>query len=214
MNKNIILVGTIVFSLIAIGLAFFLWESIQKPIREAKYVADTEERVIARMKLIREAQKLHLAVKGTYAEDFKKLLSFIKDEKLAIINEKEIVIKGDEFKRQIDTIGFVAVRDSLLPKAKYPNFVIDSIVFIPNDAKAKKDTFSMETAFSRANVASLVNAKPGEKKEEAKPVLLYHLEVRDVSPVNPARRRKGPEALPHLGFGSLSDISLKGNWGE
>ncbi len=214
MNKNVILIGTVVFSLIAIGLSYFLWESIQKPIREAKFVADTEERMIARMKIIREAQKLYLNVKGKYADNFTDLVAFIKDEKLAIVNEKEIVIKGDEFKREIDTIGFVAVRDSLLPKAKYPNFVIDSIAFIPNDAKAKKDRFSMQTGVSKAATASLVSKKEGEKEDESKAVLLHHLEVKDINPVNPARRRKGPEALPHLGFGSLSDISLKGNWGE
>ena len=214
MNKNVILIGTVVFSLIAIGLTYFLWESIQKPIREAKFVADTETRVISRMKSIREAQKLYLTIKGKYADNFTDLIAFIKDEKLAIVNEKEIVIKGDEFKRQIDTIGFVAVRDSLFPKAKYPNFVIDSIAFIPNDAKAQKDRFSMQVAVSKAATASLVSAKEGDKPDDSKTVLLHHLEVRDVSPVNPARRRKGPEALPHLGFGSLSDISLKGNWGE
>ena len=207
MNKNVILIGTVVFSLIAIGLTYFLWESIQKPIREAKFVADTEERVIMRMKLIREAQKLHLAVKGKYADNFIDLVAFIKDEKLAIVNEREVVIKGDEFRREIDTIGYVAVRDSLLPKAKYPDFVIDSIAFIPNDQKAKKDRFSMETVVSKAATASLI-------KDPSKATLLYHLEVKDVNPVNPARRRKGPEALPQLGFGSLSDISLKGNWGE
>ncbi len=216
MNKNVILIGTVVFSLIAIGLTYFLWESIQKPIREAKFVADTEERVIARMKLIREAQKLYLTVKGKYADNFTDLIAFIKDEKLAIVNEKEIVIKGDEFKRQIDTIGYVAVRDSLLPKAKYPNFIIDSIAFIPNDQKATKDRFAMATATSRAATASFVNAKEGDKNKEENSLagLLQHLEVKDVAPVNPARRRKGPEALPHLGFGSLTDLSLKGNWGE
>lgn len=214
MNKNVILIGTVVFSLIAIGLTYFLWESIQKPIREAKFVADTEERVIARMKLIREAQKLHLIVKGKYADNFTDLIAFIKDDKLAIVNEKEIVIKGDEFKRQIDTIGYVAVRDSLLPKAKYPNFIIDSIAFIPNDQKAKKDRFAMATGISKAATAKLVNAKAGDKEDESKADYLHHLEVKDVAPVNPARRRKGPEALPHLGFGSLTDLSLKGNWGE
>lgn len=214
MNKNVILIGTIVFSLIAIGLTYFLWESIQKPIREAKFVADTEERIIARMKIIREAQKLYLTVKGKYADNFTDLIAFIKDDKLAIINEKEIVIKGDEFKRQIDTIGYVAVRDSLLPKAKYPNFVIDSIAFIPNDQKAKKDRFSMATGISKAATASQVSVKVGDKDDDSKIVYLHHLEVKDVAPVNPARRRKGPEALPHLGFGTLTDISLKGNWGE
>ncbi len=214
MNKNVILIGTVVFSLIAIGLTYFLWESIQKPIREAKFVADTEERIISRMKLIREAQKLYLTVKGKYADNFTDLIAFIKDDKLAIVNEKEIVIKGDEFKRQIDTIGYVAVRDSLLPKAKFPNFIIDSIAFIPNDSKAQKDRFAMATGVSKAATASLVSAKVGEKEDESKTVYLHHLEVKDIAPVNPARRRKGPEALPHLGFGSLTDISLKGNWGE
>ena len=213
MNKNVILIGTIVFSLIAIGLTYFLWESIQKPIREAKFVADTEERIIARMKIIREAQKLYLTVKGKYADNFTDLIAFIKDDKLAIVNEKEIVIKGDEFRKQIDTIGFVAVRDSLFPKAKYPNFVIDSIAFIPNDQKAQKDRFAMATGVSRAATAKLANAKAGDKEDDTAGIL-HHLEVKDVAPVNPARRRKGPEALPHLGFGSLSDLSLKGNWGE
>ncbi len=215
MNKNVILIGTVVFSLIAIGLTYFLWESIQKPIREAKFVADTEERVIARMKIIREAQKLHLIVKNKYADNFTDLIAFIKDEKLAIVNVKEIVIKGDEFKKQIDTIGYVAVRDSILPKSKYPNFNVDSIAFIPNDSKVTKDRFAMATATSRAATATFVNAKEGGKEDENSTAgLLQHLEVKDVAPVNPARRRKGPEALPHLGFGSLTDLSLKGNWGE
>ena len=75
MNKlKLYTYGTLV---VAIGLGFFLVNSIKHSIDEEARINSAEAKVINKLKLIREAQIAFQSVNGEYASQWDSLLNFI-----------------------------------------------------------------------------------------------------------------------------------------
>ena len=164
MKKNTILALTLVFSLIAVGLSIFLYYSIKGPIEEQKEIAELEGRIIEKLKLIREVQKIHIAVKGYYAFNFDELDNFIEKGKVPIVAIRDSAISADESVIIFDTLAIIPVKDTLIK-------------------------------LNKANI------------DLAKLRTIYAIEVTDVAPIRNPKRKENP-----LRFGSLADVSIRGNW--
>jgi len=129
----------IVFAIIIVVLAYFLVESIMKPIRFNKEKDRRETAIKERLIDIRTAQEAYKSVKGSYTGSFDTLITFLKTDSLPLVyklgsltdemiaagitTEKEAVKKGLISR---DTT-YVPVRDSIFDKG-YP---IDQLRFIP-----------------------------------------------------------------------------------
>lgn len=129
----------IVFTIIIIVLAYFLVESIMKPIRFNKEKDARETAIKERLIDIRTAQEAFKSVKGYYTGSFDTLITFLQTDSLPLVfkrgsltdemiaagitTEKEAVKKGLISR---DT-SYIPVRDSIFDKG-YP---IDQLRLVP-----------------------------------------------------------------------------------
>lgn len=192
MNQTKIL--SIVFFVIALGLAYFLFDRIKFKIDEEDRIARIERNVIERLKMIRDAQIAYQAVNREYTNDWNELIQFIEDGKIYITQRKETIIPleygADSVIVQIDTLGSVQVRDSLFNERRYPNFNLERLPYIPGSDQ-RFDIY-----------AGKIERQGGARVDV--------FEVKDVAPVNPRRRLNNNERA--LRVGSRTEVTTSGNW--
>ncbi len=152
----------IAFSIIIVVLAYFLVESIMKPIRFNKEKDAREAAIKERLIDIRTAQEAFKSVKGYYTGSFDTLITFLETDSLPLVfkrgsltdemiaagitTEKEAVKKGLISR---DT-SYIPVRDSIFDKG-YP---IDQLRYIPGMGKTE---FQMSAARVMTTSMVLVN---------------------------------------------------------
>ncbi|MGE5350082.1 MAG: hypothetical protein ACM3NP_12515 [Actinomycetota bacterium] len=129
----------IVFTIIIIVLAWFLVESIMKPIRFNKEKDAREAAIKERLIDIRTAQEAYKSVKGSYTGSFDTLITFLKTDSLPLVFKRgsltdEMIAAGITSEREAVKKGlisrdtsYIPVRDSIFDRG-YP---IDQLRFIP-----------------------------------------------------------------------------------
>ncbi len=189
---------TIVFALTSIGLAYFLFNSINSSIKEAKRIERVEKAVIEKLKMIREAQLAYKAVNGQYTSDWDKLINFVDTGSFYLIERKETVITldygADSTFVELDTLGTVLVRDSVFNEKKYPKFNLETLPYVPGvEGNVKFQMFADKIT------------KSG--------VLVDVVEVWNPNPVNPERDEESEyNTKKPLRFGSRTAVTTAGNW--
>ncbi len=193
MNSNRIF--TIVFLLVAIGLAYYLVDSIATSINTEKKIASQEDQIINQLKLIRNAQTAFLSVNGQYTSDWDKLINFIDSGRFYLVDKREIVIPldygADSIYIELDTLGTVSVKDSIF--SKIPNFDLSRLAHVPVYDDVKFEV--------RADKIT----KSG--------VLVDVIEVWNPKPVDPRRDEESEyNTRKPLRFGSQNTVTVAGNW--
>ena len=126
---------TITFAITSLGLAYYLYYSINTTIKETERISTLESAIIDQLKLIREAELGYKAVYGRYTSNWDSLLHFVDSGYFYLIQRTETVITldygADSTSVQIDTLGRVQVIDSLFGSKKYPNFQLSDLPFVP-----------------------------------------------------------------------------------
>lgn len=135
----------IVFSLLIVVLAYFLVESIMKPIRFNKEKDAREAAIKERLIDIRTAQEAFKSVKGYYTGSFDTLITFLQTDSLPLVFKRgsltdEMIAAGITTEREAVKKGlisrdtsYIPVRDSIFDKG-YP---IDQLRFIPGMEKTE-----------------------------------------------------------------------------
>lgn len=195
MNNTKIL--SIVVLIIALALGYYLFNSIKTDIETAERIAKTEARVINKLKMIREAQIAFQKVNGKYSNNWDELLAFVDTGSFYITERRETIIPldygADSVYIEIDTIGTVLVRDSIFNAQKYPGFDLASLPLIPGTEGKRFDLWA-------------------DKIDKAG-VMVDVVEVRDIAPVDPARKESNEITnRKPLRFGSRTNITTSGNW--
>ncbi|MCG8319043.1 MAG: hypothetical protein MI921_06045 [Cytophagales bacterium] len=195
---NLTKILTYVFLVIAIGLAAYLVNLIYSDIERKRRIAEVEARVVEKLKMIREAQIAYQAVHGQYTSNWDKLISFINNGKIYVVERREEIIPldygADSLVVHVDTLDTVNVRDSLFSRVKYPNLVIEDLPLIPESNK-KFEIFADKITKSGVTVDVI--------------------EVRDVDPIDKTRKEDSEiKNRRPLRFGSRTEITTSGNWGE
>ena len=189
---------TVVFGLISVGLAWYLYDRIAASIDEADRIERMEAAIIDKLKMIREAEIAFKSVNGKYTSDWDSLMAFIDSGNFYIVERTERVITleygADSTWVEIDTLGTKLVMDSLFNAAKYPNFNLASLPFVPGiDPPVKFVAWADKIT------------KAG--------VLVDVIEVYNPQPVNPARDEESEYTTRKpLRFGSRSSVTTAGNW--
>lgn len=186
---------TTLLIVVAIGLGYFLFSSIKTDIEMEEKIAATEQRVINKLKMIRQAQVAYQAVYGDYTDSWDTLLGFVDTGKLYNVARKERVIMlpygADSTVITYDTLGTVAVRDSIFNETKFPNFDLASLPYIPGSDGERFELYADE-----------ITKTTGAKVDV--------FEVKDVHVINPERRKEGGRGP--LRVGSRSEATTQGNW--
>lgn len=187
MKKLIIQIS---LTVLIIVLAYFVYESIMKPIRFNKERATREAKVIERLKEIRTAQIAYKSIYNEYAGTFDTLTNFLKNGTFPVV--LKIGDEEDSTAVIIRDTTYVAVFDSIF-KTKSREF-IDSLPFIPY---AEGEQF-------------LLKADKIERSRVVIPVFevfaAYEQFLKGLNIKNMVEPKEG------LKVGSLDSPSVDGNW--
>ena len=191
---NLTKVLTFVFLLIAIGIGYYLINSIIFTVEEEERIARIENRVIEKLQFIRDAELAYKDANGQFTSDWDKLISFIDTGKIFITQRREETVLLDygaeETTIYIDTLGSVSVRDSIYNNPTYEKFALNDLKFVPI-TRAEFELFADKIVRSGVDVDVF--------------------EVKDTAPVNPARRGENSIKGP-LRVGSRTEVTTAGNW--
>ncbi|HBH22718.1 MAG TPA: hypothetical protein DDY13_04765 [Cytophagales bacterium] len=131
-KMNLTKIFSVVFFLIAVALAYFLVDSVKSKIDQDQLIADQEALVIDKLKMIRDAEIAFQAVHGKYTGNWDSLISFVDTGRVYLIERKETVITleygADSVNIEIDTLGYVPVKDSLFVIKNNVKALIDGVV--------------------------------------------------------------------------------------
>ncbi|MGF1559289.1 MAG: hypothetical protein ACFCUL_09400 [Flavobacteriaceae bacterium] len=190
-------------------LAYLIYLSVTGPIEFAKVKQERYSKVIANLKDIRSSQEAYKTVNGKYAKDFNTLVSFVDSGRYTITTQKDSsFLRFDKSFNidmpvdtvVIDTLGFVAVKDSLFKKD-------DRYKTMMNVPGAEGKTFEMSAA---------IIDKGGYKAPvfEAK---VAKIEILSDQPSDLIKRENAQVSVEevngtHITVGSLTQVSTSGNW--
>lgn len=187
---------TIVFAITSIGLAWFLFNSINSSIQEANRIERMENAIIDKLMMIREAEIAYKAVNGSYMQDWDSLISFVDTGSFYIVERTETIITlpygADSTVVTLDTLGTVLVKDSVF--SKYSGFVATNLPYVPGIEPTVK-----------FNIWADKIPKAG--------LMVDAIEVWNPSPVSPKRDEESEfNTRKPLRFGSRTTITTGGNW--
>ena len=203
------------------GLELFLWalsiffaaqiySSINGPIKFNKVKNERYSTVIDRLKDIKTAQIAHKDVNGFYASNFDSLVSFIDNGIFTLIEKRDSsYLQYDRTYRidmlrevtGVDTLGFVAVKDSLF--GEYERYKMMANVPIEgSDAKFSIQADIIDKNGYQVPVFEVKVQKDIILYDQNKDLLEQENKVISVDGVN------GSEII----LGSMTEVSINGNW--
>ena len=206
-NRKII---TYVLYLLSIILVFQIYNSIDAPIEFNKVKNERYQKVIERLKDIRNAQVAFKSVNGIYSDNFDSLVNFIETGQFTIIEKRDSsymqydrVYRIDMLREVIvvDTLGFVSVKDSLF---KNDNRYKD-LALVPIDGIDEKFSIKADIIDKNGYNVPVFEVKVSKDIilfDQNKDLLMQEKETVSVDGVNG----------PALVLGSLEDVSTNGNW--
>jgi biotin carboxyl carrier protein len=123
MNLTKILTGVLLLA--SLFLAYLLYRSVQGTIEERATISTTEDAIVEKLKLIREAEIVFQSVNKRYTSNWDSLANFIRNGQVPIIQRREEITQKaygvEEVKVIIDTLGFVSAKDRIFTKTYYVN---------------------------------------------------------------------------------------------
>lgn len=206
-NRKII---TYVLYFLSIILVFQIYNSIDAPIEFNKVKNERYQKVIERLKDIRNAQVAFKSVNGIYSDNFDSLVNFIETGQFTIIEKRDSsymqydrVYRIDMLRevKVVDTLGFVSVKDSLF---KNDNRYKD-LALVPIDGIDEKFSIKADIIDKNGYNVPVFEVKVSKDVilfDQNKDLLMQEKETVSVDGVNG----------PALVLGSLEDVSTNGNW--
>jgi len=203
MNKKLTIIN-IALALVAILLAYLVFDSIRQPVVFERIRSEREVQVVQNLKDIRSTQTLFKQTYNRYTGNFDSLIEYIRTGELPVVN----IIPDPEdttFTRTInDTVGYIKVSDSLFRNRV--NFNINDLRYIPF---SDKEEFEMQAGYiMRGGLKVAVF--------EAKAPYKSYLNIQDKKfrqRVNNLRaEQEDMDKYAGLKVGSMDEPSLNGNW--
>ncbi|MEE4257541.1 MAG: hypothetical protein V2I47_10925 [Bacteroidales bacterium] len=190
----------IVLLIIIVVLAYFVYESINKPLKFNAQKDKREAAVIRDLKDIRAGQLIYKKMHDKYAKDFDTLLMFLREGEIPLVKKIPDPEDTTYTKTINDTIGFIIVADSLYGHRAH--FELDSLPWIPGagvmytlDAgEVTKGGLSVHVFEAKAHYNEILK---GMDKQAI---------------INLIKARKDIDKFPGLKVGSMQEPSTDGNW--
>ncbi len=199
----------IVLWIACIFLGYLIYNSVTGPIEFKKVKEERFQKVVSKLKDIRNAQEAYKTVNGVYAKDFNNLIKFVDTGKYIITQQRDSSFMEFDETYQIDmlkevkiidTLGFVSVKDSLFKNdTRYK-----SLMDVPG---ADGETFELkadviEKSGYRAPVFEAKVAKSKILTDQPKDLVARENAQMSVEEVNGS----------FIKVGSLEEVSTSGNW--
>lgn len=191
----------VVLAIAVIALGYLLYSSIMKPIRFQEELTKRNAQIANRIKDIRTAQTFYKQFNNVYTSSFDTLFDFLKTGRIPII--KMVADPTDTtFSRSIsDTIGYVAIQDSLF--SKRPNFKIQDMAIIPftDGRKFEMNTDKIDKGGVMVPVIEILV-----------PYEYYLSDLPEQDVVNLEATQLSINRYPGIRMGSLVEATTDGNW--
>ena len=190
----------VVLLLVIIVLAYFVYQSINTPLKFRAAKDLRADVVIQDLKDIRSGQLIFKKMHNEYAANFDTLLQFLREGQIPIV--KKVPDPEDTtFTRTInDTLGYISVADSLYGRKLH--FILDSLPYIPmSGVMYTMDAGEVEKGGLKVHVFE-ASAHYSD--------ILKGLDNQLV--INLIKFRKDIEKYPGLKVGSMEEPSTDGNW--
>ncbi|MBD1260768.1 hypothetical protein HZY62_09235 [Maribacter polysiphoniae] len=200
----------IVLWIACIGFAYLIYNSVTGPIEFKKVKQERFAKVVAKLKDIRNAQEAYKTANGTYANDFKSLISFVDTGKYTITQQRDSSYMemdktyGIELLKEIkiiDTLGFVSVKDSLFKNDDRYKSLMD-VPYAPNAEK-----FEMKSA-----IIDKGGYKAPVFEAKVKKSIILHDQPKDLLTRENAQVSVEEVNGDVIKVGSLEQVSTSGNW--
>ena len=191
-------------------LGYMIYNSVNGPIVFKKVKQERFAKVISNLKDIKNSQEAYKTVNGRYAKDFNALIRFIDTGKYTITQQRDSSYMefdknfGIDMLKEvkiIDTLGTVAVKDSLFKKDdRYKTMM--NVPYAPNGEKFEMKAAVIEKSGYRAPVYEVKVSKDVVLHDQPKALLARENTQVNVDEVNGNV----------IKVGSLTEVSTSGNW--
>lgn len=203
MNKKLTIIN-IALALVAVLLAYLVFDSIRQPVAFENTRRERESEVIQNLKDIRSTQTLFKQTYNRYTASFDSLIEYVKTGELPVVNIIPDPSDTTFTKTINDTVGFVKVSDSLFKNRV--DFNVNDLRYIPFSNKVE---FEMNAGYiTRGGLKVAVF--------EAKAPYKSYLNDEDKKfrqRVNNLRaEQEDLDKYAGLKVGSMDEPSLNGNW--
>lgn len=202
----------LVLWIVAVFLGYMIYESIQAPIKFEKVKKERYMPVIEKLQVIRKAEIAYKDVNGTYAGDFKSLVSFIDTAEFVITQRRDTSYLDVEFKKNfgvdrqihsiiIDTLGYVKVKDSLFKNSDE----YKTMMYVPNTDNKVQFELLTDSLYKNETYIPVFEARVDKAivlEGEDKNLVANERKLQSVDDVNG----------PYIQVGSLTKINDNGNW--
>lgn len=203
MNKKLTIIN-IALALVAVLLAYLVFDSIRQPVAFENTRRERETKVIQNLKDIRSTQTLFKQTYNRYTASFDSLIEYVKTGELPVVNIIPDPSDTTFTKTINDTVGFVKVSDSLFKNRV--DFNVNDLRYIP---------FSNKVEFEM-NAGYIMRGGLKVAVFEAKAPYKSYLNDEDKKfrqRVNNLRaEQEDLDKYAGLKVGSMDEPSLNGNW--
>ena len=197
---------------IALFLGLKIYNSIYAPVRFNKIKVQRYQKIVNRLKDIRDAELAHREVTGDYTGSFDSLVQFIDTAKFVITQQRDSSYKyydkayGIEKMKDtvlIDTLGFASVKDSLFKNDNR----YKEMMWVPLPNKEHKTKFELKNGYlTSSNVKMPVFMARVDKSivlfDQPKDLIEQEKNIKSTKEING----------PYIQVGSLDEITDSGNW--
>ena len=200
MDKKLTIIN-IVLVLLAIFLAYKVYDSISQPVKFENEKTARELKVVQNLKDIRSTQVLFKQSYNRYTANFDSLIEYIRSGELPVVN---IIPDPNDttFTKTInDTVGFVKVADSLF-RGRH-NFNVEALRYIPF---TNNQEFEIQAGY-------IMRGGMHVPVFEVKAHYNTYLNGLDEQRIrNAAAQRENLDKYPGMKVGSMTEPSTDGNW--
>lgn len=159
---NLTKILTVVLFAASLFLAYRLYRSVQGTIEERELVDTTEDAIIGKLKLIREAEIVFYSVNGRYTANWDSLIGFIQTGQVPILQRREVITQKsygvEDVQVFVDTLGFISAKERIFKK-NYSVNASDDGIFMGFKVKMGDKVLKNQKAYS-IKVGDKVNEPP------------------------------------------------------
>ena len=207
MNNKKLTIINIALVIVAIFLAYMVFDSIRQPVAFENVRKEREQKIVQNLKDIRSTEILFKQTYNRYTSDFDSLINYIKTGELPVVNIIPDPSDTTYTKTINDTVGFVKVADSLF--GRRTDFNVDDLRYIPYSELTTRTEFELNAGFlPRGGLKVAVF-------EAKAPYLTYlgDLDKNGLQRVNNLRaEQEDLGKYAGLKVGSMDEPSINGNW--
>lgn len=210
-NSSMKIVIQIVLTVVIGVLGYYTYKSVYGPVEFNKIKEERYQKVISKLKDVRDAEMAHREITGTFTGSFDSLVKFLDTAQYVVTQRRDTTFLDEEYKKTygvdkyvedviIDTLGYTSVKDSLFKKTdRYKD-----MMNVPYTDNMK---FELEAGFLQKDKNKIAVFEAKVNKSDILSDLDQDLVVQEKQTV--AVDGVNGE---YIKVGSMTEVKTSGNW--